>query len=41
MKKNGKLRWLVPVVALFALGGGVFLTSCSGDDEDGGETKIP
>ncbi|MDE5614966.1 MAG: Ig-like domain-containing protein [Treponemataceae bacterium] len=35
MKKNEKLRWLMPVVALLALWGGVFLTSCSGDDGDG------
>lgn len=41
MKKNGKLRWLVPVVALLALWGGVFLTSCSGDDGDGGSSETP
>lgn len=41
MKKNGKLRWLMPVVALLALWGGVFLTSCSGDDGDGGSSETP
>lgn len=42
MKKNGKLRWLVPVVALLALWGGAYLTSCSGDDDEGGgEPYVP
>ncbi|MDE6737322.1 MAG: hypothetical protein K2J50_07500, partial [Treponemataceae bacterium] len=41
MKKNEKLRWLMPVVALLALWGGVFLASCSGDDGDGGEPYVP
>ncbi|MDE6773747.1 MAG: hypothetical protein K2J14_03890 [Treponemataceae bacterium] len=41
MKKNEKLRWLMPVVALLALWGGVFLTSCSGDDGDGGSSETP